>query len=104
MRVLGNDASSDEEPGHRAPKPLHEQALRNRRQRHERPARTESPVGGKDVHVRVEVREIPKGLHEQDRAQQPRTSLVDHAVGSQPQRLRQIAFTVHALTSQRTTL
>ena len=66
---LGNDTFPDEEAEHRAPKTLHEQPLRDRRQQHERPVRTEGSVGGKDVHVRVEVRQIPEGLHEQDQAQ-----------------------------------
>ena len=45
-----------------------EQPFRDRRQQHERPLRTESPVGSEHVHVGIKVREIPEGLHEQDQA------------------------------------
>ena len=56
--------------GTRAPRAenLHEQPFRDRRQQHERPLRTESPVGSEHLRVGIKVREIPEGLHEQDQA------------------------------------
>ena len=61
---LGNGALPDEKVEHRTPESFHEQPLRDRGQRHERPVGAKRPVGGEHVHVRVEVRQIPEGLHE----------------------------------------
>jgi len=48
------------------PKTLHKERLGNRRQRREPPVGQKRPVCGKYMHMRVEVRQIPEGLHEQD--------------------------------------
>ena len=62
----------DQERKHRAPEALGEQRFGHRRQRDERALGTEHPVGGEHMQVRVEVRQVPEGLHEQDRrAQNP---------------------------------
>ena len=52
--------------GKPAAKALGEQRLGNRRQRHEPPIGQERRVGRQHVHVGVEVRQVPEGLHEQD--------------------------------------
>ena len=65
-QLLGERLLAHEEPQHRAPEGFGKKPLGHRRQRHQPPIGQERPVGGKDVHVRVEVRQIPEGLHEQD--------------------------------------
>ena len=40
----------------------------NSRQEDVRSVWKERPVGGQHVHVRIEVRQVPEGLHEQDQA------------------------------------
>ena len=64
----GECLCAHEELQHRAPKTLHKERLGNRRQRREPPAGQKRPVCGKYMHMRVEVRQIPEGLHEQDQA------------------------------------
>jgi hypothetical protein len=56
----------DERVERRTPESFHEQPLRDRGQRHERRVGAERPVGGEHVHMGIEVRQIPEGLHEQD--------------------------------------
>ncbi len=68
-QLPGEGVVPDQELQHRAPEALDEKPLWNRRQRDKRSVRKERPLGGKDVNVRVEVRQVPEGLHEQD---QPR--------------------------------
>ena len=62
----GNGVFLSQEPEHRAPKRLGKQRLRYRGKRHEPTIRQERSVGGEHMYVRVEVRQIPEGLHEQD--------------------------------------
>ena len=86
MKFLRDRALPEQELQDRASKAFGQQTLGDRGKRHEPPLRPERPVGRKHIDVRIEVRQVPEGLHEQNQARPGPGQRLGVSIGEQPRR------------------